>query len=226
VRQKSVALCARVGACYCAFRRSPASRRGRGVGLVPAVLAVRIVFDDGGSEQIAADRYSYLAMLGVVVAVAAGFCRIVHFLSGHRRGALANLAVATLALALPTLLVLIVLSRNQCQTWRDTPTLWTHALTCSAGSNSVAHYNMGHYLFERGEIASAVAHYTQALRIDPGFAGAHNNLGAVLSRQGKFDRAAEQFAEALRLDPGFRDAQKNLEIALSRQRKVDELKRP
>jgi protein O-mannosyl-transferase len=196
--------------------------RRRWPGLLAAWLVYLVILAPSSgivrtTEQIAADRYSYLAMLGVVIAVAAGFCRIVHFLSGHRRGALANLAVATLALALPTLLVLIVLSRNQCQTWRDTPTLWTHALTCSAGSNSVAHYNMGHYLFERGEIASAVAHYTEAQRLDPGNVAIRNNLGVALARQGKDAEASAQLAAVLRLDPSSVDAHFNLAQILSRQ---------
>ena len=196
--------------------------RRRWPGLLAAWLGYLVILVPNSgivrtTDQIAADRYSYLAMLGGVIAVAAGFCRIVHYLSGHRRGTLANLAVATLALALPALLVLIGMSRNQCQTWHDTRTLWTHSLTCSAGSNSVAHYNLGHYLFERRDIASAVAHYAEALWLDPGNVAIRNNLGVALSRQGKDDEAAAQHAAVLRLDPSSVDAHFNLALILSRQ---------
>ena len=141
--------------------------RRRWPGLLAAWLCYLVILAPSSgivrtTDQIAADRYSYLAMLGAVIVVAAGFCRIMRFLSWHRRGAVRNLAVAILSLTLPALLVLIVMSRNQCQTWRDTRTLWTHALAHSVGSNAVAHYNMGHYLLERGDIASAVDHFAEA----------------------------------------------------------------
>src|SRR5262249_45255623 len=133
------------------------------------------------TDQITADRYSYLASLGAVIVVAAFLCRILQALMGHPRAAIGIRVLASAALALSALLILAltVMSREQCRTWRDTRSLWTHALTHSPGPNAVANYNMGHYLFERGAIAPATAHYAEALRLDPSNVAIRNNLGVA-----------------------------------------------
>jgi tetratricopeptide (TPR) repeat protein len=171
------------------------------------------------TDQIAADRYSYLASLGAVIAVAGGFCGILQDLRGRRSRAAINRAAASLVIAPPalTILVLIAISRDQCRTWRDTRTLWNHALSHSPGPNAVANYNLGHFLFERADVASAVAHYSEALRLDPSNVAIRNNLGVALSRQGRDAEAAAQHAAVLRLAPRSVDAHFNLAVLLSRQ---------
>ena len=104
---------------------------------------------------------------------------------------------------------------DQCRTWRDSRTLWTHALTHGAGESSEVHNNLGVELSRQGKFEAATAHYTEALRLNPRYADAHNNLGVVLSRQGKFEAAAAHYAEALRLKPGYVAAHNNLGVDLS-----------
>ena len=70
-------------------------------------------------------------------------------------------------------------------------------------------------LFRQGKFAEAAAHYNEAIRLDPGYAGAHNNLGVVLFRQGKFEEAAAHYNEAIRLDPGYAAAHNNLGVVRS-----------
>ena len=193
--------------------------RRRWPGLLAAWLSYLVILAPNSgiiriSDQIAADRYSYMAMLGSVMVAAAGFCRLWQMSSRSRPA-----AMGIIAIGLAVLLGLILMTRNQCRTWLDSKTLWTHALTHWAGSNSVAHYNLGHYLFRRGNIEAATAHYTEALRLNPGDVDVHNNLGVVLARQGKYEEAAAQYAEALRLDPTYVAAHYNLGVALSRQGK-------
>jgi hypothetical protein len=108
------------------------------------------------TEQVAADRYSYLATTGWVVAAAAVLCR-----SG-RAGSRPRAAMGVIAMGLAVLPVLVLLTRAQCRTWRDTRTLWTHALAHD-GSGSVARYNLGHYLLEHGDPRGAAAQFAAAL---------------------------------------------------------------
>jgi Tfp pilus assembly protein PilF len=169
------------------------------------------------SDQIAADRYSYVAMLGWAIVLAAFLCRIGQTSSYKRAG-----PIGIFALALAALLGLVLMTRDQCRTWRDTKTLWNHALTCCAGANALAHYNMGHYLFGRGNIEAAIAHYTLALRLDPGDIAVHINMGVALSRQGKDALAAAHHAEALRIDPRSVAAHYNLGMILARRGKDEE----
>ena len=190
--------------------------RRRWPGLVVAWLSYLVILAPNSgiiqiSHEIAADRYSYMSMLGWVIVVAAWLCRLGQTSSWPRTG---TAGIVVLGLAL--LVGLILMTRDQCRTWRDSGTLWTHALTCCAGANAVAHYNMGHYLFRRGNIEAAAAHYIEALRLNPGDVAVRNNLGVALSRLGKDREAAAQHAEALRLDPRSFDSHYNLGMILSR----------
>ena len=62
----------------------------------------------------------------------------------------------------------------------------------------------------QGKYEEAVVHFTEALRLNPGFANAHNNLGDVLYTQGKNEEAAAHYAEALRLSPDYANAHNKL----------------
>jgi protein O-mannosyl-transferase len=178
--------------------------------LAPNLGIIRI------SEQIAADRYSYLAMVGWVMPAAAGLCRPWPRSSRARPG-----ANGITALGLGAVLVLAAMTWDQCRTWRDSRTLWTHALTHGAGESSEVHNNLGVELSHQGKLEAATAHYAEALRLNPHYAHARNNLGVVLSRQGKLEAAAAEYAEALRLKPGYVAAHDNLGVELTHQGKFE-----
>lgn len=65
---------------------------------------------------------------------------------------------------------------------------------------------------ERSE--DAIASFTKALEIDPGFFLAQNNLGAALAARGRHEEAAVCYAEALKLKPDYAEAHNNLGNAL------------
>ena len=75
-----------------------------------------------------------------------------------------------------------------------------------------AHINLVSWVQQ--EKRPAIAHFTEALRIQPDSAKAQNDLGVALASQGKVDQAIAHFTEALRIQPDYADAQKNLEFAL------------
>jgi tetratricopeptide (TPR) repeat protein len=160
------------------------------------------------SEQVAADRYSYLALTPLVALAAAGLARL-----PARSGG----SILVYLLALGAVLGLVALTRGQCRTWRDSEKLWTYALRHGAGSSALVHNNLGVALAGRGRLAAAMAQYAEALRLDPRYADARNSLGVALASQGKLAAAVEQYNEALRLHPGYTAARNNLGIALTRQ---------
>jgi protein O-mannosyl-transferase len=178
--------------------------------LAPNLGIVRI------SEQIAADRYSYLSMVSLVIVAAGCFCRPWPTTARVRAAALGVIAIGV---GLP--LVLIHLTWDQCRTWRNSETLWTHALSHGAADSSLAHYNLALVLYHHGRLQMAADHYTEALRLNPRDVVVYNNLGVVLQRQGKLEAAAIRFADALRFNPNSLEAHYNLGIILSRQGKFE-----
>jgi tetratricopeptide (TPR) repeat protein len=178
--------------------------------LAPNLGIIRI------SEQVAADRYSYLSMVGLVIVTAGWFCRFWQTTARVRAAAL-----GVIALGVGLLSVLIPMTWDQCRTWRTSETLWTHALWHGADESSVAHYNLGLVLQRQRKYETAVAHYAEALRLNPDDVEAHNNLGVILQRQGKLEAAAARYADALRHNPDYLDAHYNLGTVFSHQGKFE-----
>jgi tetratricopeptide (TPR) repeat protein len=196
--------------------------RRRWPGLLAAWMSYLVILAPNSGliwvgDQLAADRYSYVAMLGLVMLAAAGLCRLWPSSWGVRRGAIGMITVSLCAL-----LVLVVLTWHQCRIWHTPETLWTHALNHGGGRSSYAHINLGLVRFRQGKLDEAAAHYREAIRVDPAHAESYYNLGLVLFRQGKLDEAAAQYTEAIRLDPGSPGPHYNLGLVLFRQGKLDE----
>ncbi len=183
-----------------------------------AILAPNSGIIRNNSSVIAADRYSYMAMLGSVTVAAAGFCRLWRMAPRWHPAA----AIGMIAIGLGVLLGLTALTRNQCRTWLDSEALWAHAVTHGASSSFLAHGNWGVALQTKGRFPEAMAHYIEALRLNPGYATAHNNLGSVLYAKGKYDEAEAHFTLALRFNPHYDQAHNNLGKILSRRGKYEE----
>ena len=163
-------------------------------------------------NTIAADRYSYMSMIGGVVLLAAGLVRLGPALARRRTGAIAIVAVGCGAI-----LGLSYLTWEQCRIWRNSLTLWGHAVAHGAADSYVAHNNPGHVFWARGRCEEAKAHFDEAFRLNPGVALTHSNLGLVLGHQRKFDEAIAEFDECARIDPDAVEAHNNLGSLLARQ---------
>ena len=154
-----------------------------------------------------ADRYNYLPQIGLCAGVTWAVAD--WSLHCHRRRVLLGSMTAVYF----GLLLFAACRQTAC--WRDSASLWTHALRCT-DDNSVACNNLGYILFQQGRIADATAEYREAVRINPAYAEAHNNLGFALLVQGHTDAAIVEFNEALRSDPSDTQAHDNLGSALHR----------
>jgi Flp pilus assembly protein TadD len=196
--------------------------RRRWPGLLAAWLSYLVILSPNSgliriSDQIAADRYSYISMLGLVIVLAGALCRLWPTSAWARPNAMAMIAVG-----IGLMILLMFMSREQCRTWRDSERLWTYALHRGGAESSLAHFNLALVLYRQGKFGEAVAHDTLALRLNPGDSVVHNNLGVVLQRQGKLEAAGARYADALRLNPNYIDAHYNLGIVLSQQGKFKE----
>ena len=62
-----------------------------------------------------------------------------------------------------------------------------------------AHQELGVLLFERNQLADAIAHLTDATRLAPRSATAHAALGGALAQAGRLNEAVMHFEQALTL---------------------------
>jgi len=165
-------------------------------------------------NQIAADRYSYVAMIGLVPLLAVALAAALRPIVSPHQPAIA------LALILATLVVEIGLTRRQCAIWHDSVALWTHAYDHGAANNSRVLNNLGYSLTLDGRVAEAVPYLRRALELEPSYANGRHSLGTALVALGRDDEAATEFQEALRLDPQHAESRRDLERLLSRQKRA------
>jgi Tfp pilus assembly protein PilF len=154
--------------------------------LVPVIGLVQV------GQQAHADRYTYLPLVGVAIVAAWG-------LAGPlgRRGERIPVAAGMVAV-----MALGALAFVQVQVWRDSRTLFAHALRVT-GENAVARLNLGLALLDGGQLDEAEEHLREAVRLHPASAEGHGALGEVLARRGRVQEARDAFATALRLDPSL-----------------------
>jgi tetratricopeptide (TPR) repeat protein len=174
--------------------------------LVPVIGIVQV------GSQAMADRYTYIPLIGLFIVIAWG----VPDLLGDQRFKKPLLAV----LSGVVLIFLALSSWQQVQYWRNSVTLFEHALSVTS-KNYLAHNNLGVALFFEGRIAEAVRHYESALRIKPNFADAHYNIGMALAAQGKYEEAIRSYREALRFRPDDASTYNNIGVALAAQGDYD-----
>jgi tetratricopeptide (TPR) repeat protein len=147
-------------------------------------------------SQAMADRYTYVPVIGIFIAVAWG---VPDFLDGwrYRRLVLAALGTAVI-------LGLTVATWAQTAHWRDNGSLYTHAIAVTH-KNWLAWNNLGNDQLNRGDFRRALSSFQEALRIKPDYADAWYNAGIALGRLQDYPRAIAAYQEALRLDPANAD---------------------
>jgi tetratricopeptide (TPR) repeat protein len=150
-----------------------------------------------------ADRHVYLASIGLFLVVALTIERLCRRL-GRR--------TATLVVCLPVL-GLSLLTWRQIHVWRNSISLWTHALVGNPRSWA-AHNNLALALADHGRSDEAAQHLHAALEIRPDYPEAHNNLALLLYREGDFRAAAQHCQQAVALRPDTALYRKNLGLAL------------
>ena len=163
--------------------------------LVPVIGLVQ------AGDLARADRYTYLPQIGLYLLLTWGAADLCARLP-HRRlllGSLATTAIAALALT----------AHRQTSHWRDSETLWNHALACDP-DHLLAHENLGAALDSKGRIPEAISHYQRAVEIKPDYDMAQNNLGLDLFLTGRLSEAVPHFQKALEVKPAYAAAHNNL----------------
>lgn len=151
------------------------------IALVPMIGLVQV------GEQAMADRYMYLSMLGLLIAVVWG-CRD---LVVRWRVPTAAWAVSAFAI----LLALGLVTRHQLSYWRDGETLWRYTLSVT-DRNYMAHDNLATVLAEQGRADEAISEFRAAENLHQYSATEIISLGAYEQSHGHLQGAIEQYTRA------------------------------
>ena len=170
--------------------------------LVPVIGLVQV-----GAAAMA-DRFTYIPLVGVFVAVA--------WLLPAGPAARPVAVAAGVVLAL-----LAAQTRAQIGVWRDSTTLFAHALAVDE-RNAIAHVNLGVELGVRGDVEASTMHLERALELRPDLVTARIALGTTLMRRGRVDEAVVQYRAAVAADPTSARAFNNLGYALLQQNRYPE----
>jgi hypothetical protein len=174
--------------------------------LVPTIGLVQV------GSQAYADRYMYLPMIGLLLAVVwsghalADCCRFPRWLVPM--------------LTAFSLVVCAALSCRQIGFWHDGVSLWRRAVE-KAAPNAVAFNSLGVALLERGELPEAIFWLEKALELSPQDERAHLNLAHALIKLRRPGESMVHYRAALHVDPTNPVANFNLGLLLEAEGDTD-----
>ncbi len=172
-----------------------------------SLLPVIGIFQTGA--QAMADRYTYVPLIGIFIAVVwAGAEAVTRWRPGGR-----NLAPAAGAAAIVLLVLYAAAAQRAVQPWRGSLSLYENTLRLNPRSNLIR-LNLGNEFVERGEIEKGIAQFRTALEVNPDYVDAHHNLGSALANSRRYDEAIAHYNEALRIRPDYAITHNRLAEAL------------
>jgi tetratricopeptide (TPR) repeat protein len=121
-----------------------------------------------------ADRFLYLPLVGLAVALAAGLRPLARLMKG--RGA----AVLAITCGVAGLLVPAAVSARHIETWRNSLSLWQNCVDLDS-YNALANRTVADYLSDDGHFDRAVPYYERALELDPDCPDILNNYALRLA---------------------------------------------
>lgn len=168
--------------------------------LLPVIGIVQV------GDQAMADRYTYVPLLGIFVALAWGLQAIGEARPRLRGPIFAIVAIAVAGMTLRT--------SQQLATWKNSETLFHHALAVTE-KNETAHIQLANHYKSKGRYVEAISHFQQALALDPGRAEYLANLGSVYLEVGQTERAMQYFRQAVARNPNLGFVLNNLAWVLA-----------
>ena len=178
--------------------------------LVPVIGLVQF-----GTHAMA-DRFTYIPLVGIFIALAWG-ARDLH-LAMTKRGRGPQWLVPGVAFALA--LALVFPARELTAKWSDSITLYEYSLESGPGSPKI-HYNLGLAYSRARRHDDAIVQYRKAIELQPHHDRAWNNLGRTYGVLGQFAEGEKAFDEALRLQPEQALIRVNYAQLLERAGRVD-----
>lgn len=150
--------------------------------LVPVIGIVQV-----GSQSMA-DRYTYIPLIGIFIAVVWGAEAVS---KSFRYG-----KVMTFSCGVAVVILLALMANLQTSHWKNSKEIYTHAIRIMP-DNHVAHNNLGVTYTNVRDFGRAEFHFQQALRIYPDYSRAIYNFALLNELQNRLDESIAGFRKFL-----------------------------
>ncbi len=137
-----------------------------------ATLVPMIGLVQAGSQAMA-DRYAYVSLIGLFIIVVWSANDLLTRFPYHKLVLWVSSAVIISVLSVCTFV--------QIGYWKNSTTLWEHALEVTTG-NCIAHNNLGRILFDQNRFEEALEHFREAVQIYPKYSHALINFGLTYNK--------------------------------------------
>src|SRR5262245_35725214 len=175
--------------------------------LVPVIGLIQ------AGAQSMADRYAYLPLVGIFVAVVWGLSELVDHYKRARDYVIVGGVCAIFAL--------VIVTRVQLSHWSSSIDLWVHAEQVTE-NNYIAYNNLGEALWSQGDMELAAPWFYKSVEAYPDLSNSHLNLGMVLVHTGQLDEGIAHLSRAIELDSQSFDAYNKLGAAFGRKGQIED----
>jgi len=170
----------------------------------------------GFTDTIAANRFLYLPMIGLLLPIADLVRRLWSAAPACKRRRVAVAAALGLIFGLESFA-----TRRALAHWSTSISYFEHVAARAPGAAKVR-YSFGEALDRAGQIDRAIEEYRAAIELKPDYAMARNNLATLLAAEGNLTDAIRHYRRAIAVDPSSFRAYNNLGVALARTGRTEE----
>ncbi|MEE8574435.1 MAG: tetratricopeptide repeat protein [Thermodesulfobacteriota bacterium] len=154
-------------------------------------------------QQMAADRYTYLPGLSILMLVGVGFAAL------YERCSASSLKYLPVVVGVAVLSAFSIKTATQQEVWRDSVTMWSYELELYPYQLPSFYNSRGSAYLELGDKKRAMDDYNTTLKLTPEYAFGYLNRAKLNQDEGRLALAIEDYTNAIRFDPSLTDAYYN-----------------
>lgn len=160
------------------------------------VISLGLTLLPTGVSWVIAERYAYLASVGIFAVMAVVFTLV------WRKFSSSSSRMVVTIIGLLIIASLMIRSYVRAYAWRTADSLWlaTERVSPTSAQNN---NNLGDLYARRGDFDRAIFYFTRATELSPEYVEANYNLATTYMQIQDFDTAIELFEQVSRWRPGF-----------------------
>ncbi len=163
-------------------------------------------------NAVMADRYAYLAYVGICFALASVLAKLYEERPSLRLILLAGVGAFCL--------LMTGMTYQRCGVWKNSGTLWSDVIE-KYPESSIAYFKRGEYHSEKNKPQQAFKDYSSSIKYNPNDAKALTNRGILYFGQQKYEDALKDYDRAVAADPSLFNAWLNRGRLYYQQRDFD-----